>query len=135
MGTTKSVIKTLAIVAAFAFAWSTVATAQVGSGQPGVAAFLSAVNSTAEELRALGAEKSISTHDVHVVSLGKISNAGNSATIEKAISKNSAQIASLRAALKSNATVTAALSAAGVSVDQVVALDVEPGTGINIYYQ
>jgi aminoglycoside/choline kinase family phosphotransferase len=128
-------IRTLAIVTAFAFAWSTVASAQVGSGQPGVAAFLSAVNSTAEELRALGAEKSLSTHDIHVVSLEKISNPGNSATISKAISKNSAQIASLRDALKANGTVTAALSAAGVSVNQVVALDVEPGTGIHIYYQ
>ena len=135
MGTIKSMFRTLAIVSAFAFAWSTTASAQVGSGQPGVASFLSAVNSTAEELRALSAEKSLSTHDIHVVSLEKISNAGNSATISKAIAKNAAQIASLRDALKANATVSAALSAAGVSVNQVVALDVEPGTGIHIFYQ
>ena len=135
MGTIKSTLRTLAIVSAFAFAWSTVASAQVGSGQPGVAAFLSAVNSTAEELRALGAEKSLSTHDIHVVSLEKISNPGNSATISKALAKNSAQIASLRDALRAIPTVSAALSAAGVSVNQVVALDVEPGTGIHIYYQ
>jgi hypothetical protein len=135
MGTYKSTFRILALVAVFAFTWSTVGSAQVGSGQPGVAAFLSAVNSTADELRALGAEKSISTHDIHVVSLAKISNAGNSATISRAISKNSAQIASLRDALKANGTVMAALSGAGISVDQVVALDVEPGTGIHIYYQ
>jgi hypothetical protein len=135
MGTTKAMLRTLAGAAMISLVWSTVAIAQIGSGQPGVAAFLSAVNSTADELRALGAEKSLSTHDIHVVALDKISNAGNSATISKAISKNSAQIASLRDALKANPTVTAALTAAGVSVNQVVALDVEPGTGIHIYYQ
>jgi len=135
MGTLKSMFRIPASVAVFAFAWSTVSSAQVGSGQPGVAAFLSAVNSTADELRALGAEKSISTHDIHFVSLEKISNAGNSATISKALSKNSSQIASLREALKSNPTVMAALACAGVSVNQVVALDVEPGSEIHIFYQ
>jgi hypothetical protein len=135
MGTMKSKFRFLASVAVFAFAWSSVVSAQVGSGQPGVAAFLSAVNSTADELRALSAEKSISTHDVHVVSVDKMSNPGNSATIERAISKNAAQIAALRDALKSNQPVMAALSAAGISIGQVVAMDVEPGSEIHIFYK
>jgi hypothetical protein len=135
MGTLKGLIGTVAGLAIVAFAWSTVATAQAGSGQPGVVAFLSAVNSTADELKALNAEKSISTHDIHTVSLEKISNAGNTAAISRALARNSAQIAVLRDALKSNQTVVAALSQAGVSIDQVVAIDVDPGSEIHIFYQ
>jgi hypothetical protein len=135
MATFKGLIGTLAGLAIVALAWSTVAAAQTGSGQPGVVAFLSAINSTGDELKALNAEKSISTHDIHTFSLEKISNAGNTAAISRAIAKNSAQIAVLRGALKTNPTVVAALSAAGVSVDQVIAIDVDPGSEIHIFYQ
>jgi hypothetical protein len=135
MGTMRSKFRTLANVAVFALAWSTVASAQFGSSQPGVATFLSAVNSTAEELRALSAEKSLSTHDIHLVSVEKMSNPGNSSKIERAISKNAAQIAALREALKSKQTVMAALSGGGISIGQVVAMDVEPGGQIHIFYK
>lgn len=135
MGTLKGLIATISGVAIVVFAWSTVAIAQAGSGEPGVVAFLSAINSSADELKALNAEKSISTHDIHTVSVEKISNTGNSAVISKAIAKNAAQITALRDALKTNQTVSAALSSAGVSIDQVVAIDVEPGSEIHIFYR
>ena len=135
MGSLKALLGTVAGVGIVTLAWTTVAAAQAGSGQPGVATFLSAVNSSGDELKALNAEKSISTHDIHTVSVEKISNAGNTAAISRAIAKNSAQIAALRDALKTNQTVLAALTAAGVSIDQVVAIDVEPGSEIHIFYQ
>ena len=135
MGTIRRTLGTIAQIAILSLALSTVASAQAGSGQPGVAAFLSAVNSTTDELKALNAEKSISTHDIHTVSVEKISNVGNTAAISRAIAKNSAQIAALRDALKTNQTVVAALTAAGVSINQVVAIDVDPGSEIHIYYQ
>jgi hypothetical protein len=135
MGTLKGLIGSVAGIAIVTLAWTTVAAAQAGSGQPGVAAFLSAVNSSADELKALNAEKSISTHDIHTVSVEKISNAGNTAAISRAIAKNSAQIAALRDALKTNQTVLAALTGAGVSIDQVVAIDVDPGSEIHVFYR
>ena len=131
----RKILTTIAQGTAVAIVWTSVARGQVGAGQPSVATFLSAVNSTTEELKALSVEKSVTAHDVHVVSLGKISNEGNSATITKAITKNAAQIEALRSAIRSNATIVGALTAAGVSVDQVVAMDVEPGSEITIFYR
>ncbi len=135
MGTIKRMLRTVAHIAVLSLAWSVVANAQAGSGQPGVATFLSAVNSVNDELKALAAEKSISAHDIHAVSVERITNAGNTGAISKAIAKNSAQITLLRDALKNNQTIMTALAAAGVSVNQVVAIDVEPGSTIHIFYQ
>ena len=131
----RKVLNTIARVTAVTLVYASVARGQVGSGQPGVATFLSAVNSTSDELKALSSEKSVTKNDVHVVSLAKISNAGNTATISKAIAKNAAQIESLRASLQNNPAIVAALSAAGASVGQVVALAVEPSTGITVFVQ
>jgi hypothetical protein len=135
MSIDRKILNTIARVTAVTLLYASVARGQVGSGQPGVATFLSAVNSTSEELKALSSEKSVTKNDVHVVSLSKISNAGNSATISKALAKNAAQIESLRASLQNNPAIMAALSAAGVSISQVVAIDVEPGTEITIFVQ
>ena len=131
----KNVLTTIARVTAVTLLYASVARGQVGSGQPGVATFLSAVNSTTEELKELSSEKTVTKNDVHVVNLAKISNAGNSATISKALARNAAQIEQLRASLQSNPAIVAALAAAGVSVAQVVAIDVEPGTEITVYVQ
>jgi hypothetical protein len=131
----RKVLNTIARVTAVTLLYTSVARGQAGSGQPGVGAFLSAVNSTAEELKALGAEKSVTKNDVHIVSLAKISNEGNSATISKALAKNAAQIEQLRESLKNNAAISSALAAAGVSISQVVALEVQPGTHITVFYQ
>ena len=109
--------------------------AQHGSGEPGVASFLSAVNSISDEIEALNAEKNLSSHDIHLVSLQKISNAGNAPVLNKAITRNSGQIAALRDALKANATVMSVLAAGNVSIDQVVAIDVQPGSEIHVFYQ
>ena len=135
MGTFKSIFRILASIAVFAFAWSTVASAQVGSGQPGVAALLSAINSADAEVKALHAEKSISVHDIHLVSVAKIANAGNKATIERAIAKNAGPLGEMREAIGKNDVIVKALAAAGVSLNQVVAMDVQPGGGIYIFYQ
>jgi len=135
MGPNNRLFKILTIVAVLAVTVSTVASAQHGSGEPGIASFLSAVNSISDEIKALNAEKSITANDIHLVSIAKLSNSGNAATLSKAIAKNAAQIAALRNALGANATVAAKLAAAGVSVDQVVAIDVEPSSGIDIFYQ
>jgi len=111
------------------------ASAQQSSGHSGVASFLSAVNSANDELKALGAEKSVSAHDIHLVSVQQLTNPGNSTVITKAIGKNSSQIAALREALKNNSAVMAALAAGNVSLDQVIALEVQPGSEIHIYYR
>jgi hypothetical protein len=113
----------------------TVASAQHGSGEPGIASFLSAVNSVSDEIKALNAEKDVTVNDIHVVSVQKLSNAGNAAALNKAIAKNAAQIALLRNAIQGNAAITTKLAASGVSVDQVVAMDVQPGSTIQIFYQ
>ena len=135
MAPTTSLIKTLSLVMILAATLSSVAYAQHGSGEPGVANFLSAVNSVSNEIRALNAEKTVTANDVHLMSVAKLSNPGNAATLNRAIAKNAAQIAALRETIKGNAAISAKLAAAGVSVEQVVAMDVDPGTEIHIFYQ
>ena len=134
MGTLKRLTVLLANIAIMALVSSTVATAQVGSGQPGVAALLSAINSADAEVKALRAEKSVSVHDIHLVSVAKIENAGNRATIERAIAKNAGPLGEMREAIGRFDGIVKALASGGVSLSQVVALDVEPG-GSYIFYQ
>jgi len=134
MGTLKRLTVLIANIAVMALVSSTVATAQVGSGQPGVAALLSAINSADAEVKALRAEKSVSVHDIHLVSVAKIENAGNRATIERAIAKNAGPLGEMREAIGKFDAIVKALASGGVSLSQVVALDVEPG-GSYIFYQ
>jgi hypothetical protein len=115
--------------------FSTAAYAQHGSGEPGVATFLSAINSVGDEIKALNAEKSVTANDIHLLNVQKLSNPGNSATLTKAIAKNAAQIATLREAIRNNAGITAKLAAGGISVEQVVAMHVDAGSEIHIFYQ
>jgi hypothetical protein len=98
------------------------------SSEPGIANFLSAVNTINDELRALGAEKSLSPNDFHLANLQKFTNPGNAAVLARAIQKNSAQIAVLRDALAKNAIIARVLANASVPIDQVLALDVLPGS-------
>ena len=135
MAPTKSLIRIISLVMALAVSASSVASAQHGSGEPGIASFLSAVNSVGDEIRALNGEKSVTANDVHLISLQKLSNSGNAATLAKAIAKNGAQIATLRDTIKGNAAISAKLAASGVSVDQVVAMNVNPGSEIHVFYQ
>ena len=135
MATMKGLFRIVAAVAALTLSVSAVASAQHGSGDPGIASFLSAVNSIGDQLKALSAEKKVSAHDIHVVNVAQLANDGNSVVLNKAIAKNSTQIATLRDALKNNAAVVAALSTANVSVGQVVAIDVDAGSEIHVYYQ
>jgi hypothetical protein len=135
MGTYKSIFRILASIAVCAFAWSAVAYAQVGSGQPGVATLLSAINSADAEVSALRAEKSISVHDIHLVSVAKIANDGNKPTIERAIAKNAGPLGEMREAIGKNDVIVKGLAAGGVPLNQVVALDVQPGGSIYIFYQ
>lgn len=132
---TKSFVKILSLLVMLGVTLSTAASAQHGSGEPGVATFLSAVNSIGEEISALNAEKSVTANDIHLMSIQKLSNDGNVATLNKAIAKNAAQIATLRTALRSNTAVMAKLAAGGVSVDQVIAMNVEAGSEIHVFYQ
>jgi hypothetical protein len=135
MAPTKSLIKILSLGTMLAISVSSPASAQHGSGEPGIASFLSAVNSVGDEIRALNSEKNVTANDVHLISLQKLSNAGNAATLTKAIAKNGAQIAALRDAIKGNAAISAKLAASGVSVEQVVAMNVNPGSEIHVFYQ
>ncbi len=125
-----SVIGAVAAIAVaappIAFAYST---------EPGLANFLSAVNTIRDEMKALKAEKSVSPNDFHVANLQKFTNPGNAAVLAKAIQKNSHDIHELREALGRNAIVTRVLTNANVPVDQIVALDVQPGGEFTIYYQ
>ena len=132
---TKSFVKILSLVTMLAVTLSTAASAQHGSGEPGVATFLSAVNSIGEEISAFNAEKTVTANDIHLMSVQKLLNAGNETTLNKAIAKNATQIATLRTALRSNTAVMAKLAASGVSVDQVIAMHVDVGSEIHIFYQ
>jgi len=134
MGNLKKLSVLLANVAIMALVSSTVATAQVGSGQPGVAALLSAINSADDEVKALRAQKTVSIHDIHLVAVAKIENAGNKPTIDRAIAKNAGPLGEMREHIATVDAVVKALAAGGVSPSQVVGLDVEPG-GIYIFYQ
>ena len=96
MRLTRKLLGAVARVAILAIVWSTVAKAQAGSGQPSITTFLSAVNSSDDEIKALNAEKTVTANDIHLVNVAKISNAGNSATIAKAIAKNAGQIGEMR---------------------------------------
>src|SRR5438034_10034791 len=96
MGNLKRLSVLLVNVATMVVVSSTVASAQVGSGQPGVAALLSAINSADAEVKALGAQKTVSIHDIHLVSVAKIENAGNKPTIDRAIAKNAGPLGEMR---------------------------------------
>jgi len=134
MGTFQRLTALLASVATMAVVSSTVASAQVGSGQPGVAALLSAINSADDEVKALRAQKNVSIHDIHLVSIAKIENAGNKAAIDRAIAKNAGPLGEMREQIGKFDGIVNALAAGGVSLSQVTALDVEPG-GIYIFHQ
>jgi hypothetical protein len=131
----KKAFGTLVQVAALAVIFSTVAHAQHGTAPPSVATFLSAVNSTTAELKSLAAEKSVTVHDVHVVNIASFANDGNKATIARAIAKNEAGTAAVRDALKSYPGIVSALSTAGVSISQVIAIEVDPGSEVHVFYQ
>jgi hypothetical protein len=130
-----SLLSIVALASTIIVAPLTTASAQHGSGEPGITSFISAVNSISDEIKALNAEKSCCVHDIHLVDLQKLSNPGNASVLNKAVTRNSGQIALLRDTLKANATVMSALLSGKVSIDQVVALDVQPGIAIYIYYQ
>ena len=135
MGTLKRVSSMVASLAMMTVFSTTALTAQVGSGQPGVAALLSAINSADAEVKALHAEKSVSAHDLHLVPVSKIMNDGNKATIDRAIAKNAGPLGEMREAIGKNDVIVKTLAAAGVSVSQVVGIDVQPGSGIYVFYQ
>jgi hypothetical protein len=135
MTVNRKVLATAALIAAFTFVWSAPARAQAGSGLPSTATFLSAVNSADDEVKALAAEKSITPNDVHVVAVSQITNQGNSGAIARAIAKNAGPIGEMREALRKYPAIMSKLAAAGVSVSQVVALDVKQGDEIHIFYQ
>jgi hypothetical protein len=126
-------LSVVGLVAAVAVAAPPVAFAD--STEPGVANFLSAVNTINDEIRELNAEKSLSPNDFHLANLQKFTNPGNAAVLARAIQKNSPQITVLRETLSKNAIVMRVLANANVPVDQVVALDVQPGEVFTIYYQ
>ena len=135
MATMKGLFRIVAAVTALMLSVSAVASAQKGSGDPGIASFLSAVNTIRDEMTALSAEKSLSPNDFHLANLQKFTNPGNAAVLAKAIQKNSHDIHELREALGKNAIVVRALANANVSVEQVVALDIQHGGESTIYYQ
>ena len=105
------------------------------STEPGVANFLTAVNTISDELKQLHAEKKLSPHDFHFASLAKFSNPGNSAVLAKAIQKNATQIHELREELSRDATIGPIIAKAGITAEQIVAVDVQPGAEITVYYQ
>ena len=135
MATMRGLFGIVAAVTALTLSASAVASAQHGSGDPGIASFLSAVNTIRDEMTALNAEKSLSPNDFHLANLQKFSNPGNAAVLAKAIQKNTHEIHELREALGRNAVITHVLANANVSVEQVVALDVQHGGEFTIYYQ
>jgi len=135
MAPTRYLFRILTIAATLPVTLGTVASAQHGSSEPGIVSFLSAVNSIGDEIKDLNAEKSVTSNDIHLISVQKLSNSGNAATLNRAIAKNGVQIAALRDTLKGNPAVVAKLAASGVPLDQVVAMDVQVGSEINIFYQ
>ena len=130
-----SLVKVFALVATVAFVATAAAPARHDHSEPGLAAFLSAVNSIPDEIKTLNAEENVTAHDIHLISVQKLTNPGNAAAIAKAIGRNAAQIAALREALRNNQTVLRVLAAEGVPVDQVVAIDVQAASAIHIFYQ
>lgn len=125
----------VALAATLVVAPVPVAQAQHGSGEPGVANFLSAINTIRDEMNALNAEKNVSANDFHLANLQKLTNSGNAAVLAKALQKNAHEIHELREALGQNAIVMRVLVNASVPLDQVVALDVQRGGEFTIYYQ
>ena len=86
-------------------------------------------------MKLLHAEKKLSPNDFHFASLAKFTNPGNAAVLAKAIQKNGAQIHELREELTRDATIGPIIAKAGITADQIVALDVQPGSEITVYYQ
>ena len=105
------------------------------STEPGIANFLTAVNNISDEVKQLHAEKKLSPNDFHFANLAKFTNPGNSAVLAKAIQKNAARIHELREELTRDVTIGPIITKAGINADQIVALDVQPGSEITVYYQ
>lgn len=105
------------------------------STEPGIANFLTAVSNISDEVKLMHAEKKLSPNDFHFANLAKFTNPGNSAVLAKAIQKNAAQIHELREELTRDATIGPIIAKAGISAEQIVALDVQPGAEITVYYQ
>jgi hypothetical protein len=105
------------------------------STEPGVANFLTAVNTINDELKQLHAEKKISPNDFHFASLAKFTNPGNAAVLAKAIQKNDHAIHELREELGRDPTIGPIIAKAGITAEQIIAVDVQPGSEITVYYQ
>lgn len=70
---------------------------------------------------------------VNVVKVGEIAKGENMTALDNAVTKNEADITSLRSALTSNTTVNTALTQANVNVAAVVAADVGSDGVLTVY--
>ncbi len=112
-----------------------VARAQSRSSQGSVSALIGAVNSISAQLAALNAIAGLTTREVQLVNAATILDKGNTPVLNNLFTKFGADITRLQSALGSNTVVMQSLTAANVDLTRVLALDVQPGGNVVVYYR
>ena len=118
------VIAALAIAPAMAASSSASSKANFGQA---ISAIQSSKNS-ASQIQGMTEVKS-----VNVVKVGDLAQGQNMTAFDNAVTKNDADITSLRTAIDSNTAVKTALTSAGVEASAVVAAEMSPDGGLTVY--
>ena len=92
---------------------------------------ISSIQNTKKGMADVQAMTSVSS--VNVVKISDIADTGNKASLDQALTKNDADITSLRSALTANTSVKTALAQQNVDVNAVVATDVSKDGVLTVY--
>ena len=112
-----------------------IARAQSRSSQGSVSALIGAVSSISAQLAALNAIAGLTTREVQLVNAATILDKSNGPVLNNLFTKRSADITRLQSALGSNTVVMQSLTTANVDLTRVLALDVQPGGNVVVYYR
>ena len=105
------------------------------AAEPAVAAdiVIAAANNIQSEITGIGAVQSGAT--VHVVSIADLMNGPDAAALTTALQRDEAEFTALRTAVSENGVLMGALGGAGLSVDKVVAIDINDQGEVFLFVQ
>jgi hypothetical protein len=105
------------------------------AAEPAVAAdvVIAAANNIQSEITGIGAVQQGAT--VHVVSIADLMNGPDAAALTTALQRDEAEFTALRTAVSENNVLMGALGGAGLSVDKVVAIDINDQGEVFLFVQ
>lgn len=111
------------------------AAAPGAAGAPAVAAdvVIAAANNMQSEITGIGAVQGGAT--VHVVPIADLMNGPDGAALTTALQKDESEFTALRTAVSENGVLMGALGGAGLSVDKVVAIDINDQGEVFLFVQ